>query len=171
MATTTSNIRIKPGQSRLGYLIHDVARLRRTVVDKALKPLGATRSQWWVLANLSRYSEEGMMQTQLAMAMDIGKVALGGILDRLEANGHVERRLDPIDRRVKRLSLTDEGERMLTAIEHRASALNRVMTRGISVQDILTTENTLQSLKKQLIEMDTALKTGVVDPDEPRTLY
>ncbi len=33
---------------RFGFLIHDVSRLRRVVVDRALKPLGITRSQWWV---------------------------------------------------------------------------------------------------------------------------
>ena len=42
--------------SRIGVLIHDVSRLRRTVVDHALGPMGVTRSQWWVLANLSRHN-------------------------------------------------------------------------------------------------------------------
>ena len=51
---------------RIGFLIHDVSRLRRTIVDKALKPMGITRPQWWVLANLSRHEGGGMMQTELA---------------------------------------------------------------------------------------------------------
>lgn len=158
-------MKIKPGQFRLGFLVHDVARLRRTVVDKALKPLGVTRSQWWVLSNLSRYSEEGMMQTELAAAMDVGKVALGGMLDRLEANGHIQRRPDPTDRRAKLLTLTEKGTQLLVAIELRASALNRVMIREIPIQDVLTTENTLQSLKQRLIVMDRTL--GITDdPDQ-----
>jgi len=70
---------------RVGFLIHDVSRLRRTVVDKALRPLGVTRSQWWVLANLSRHNGGGMMQTELSKVMDVGKVTLGGLIDRLEA--------------------------------------------------------------------------------------
>src|SRR5262245_33864459 len=45
---------------RIGFLIHDVSRLRRTVVDKVLRPMGVTRSQWWVLANLSRHNRQGM---------------------------------------------------------------------------------------------------------------
>src|ERR1700740_3344060 len=84
---------------RLGSLIHDVSRLRRTVVDKALRPLGVTRSQWWVLSSLSRNHGEGMMQTELSKAMDVGKVTLGGLIDRLEAGGYVERRPLPGDRR------------------------------------------------------------------------
>src|SRR6202040_2575879 len=70
---------------RIGFLIHDVSRLRRTVVDKALRPMGVTRSQWWVLANLSRHNGGGMMQTELSKVMDVGKVTLGGLIDRLDA--------------------------------------------------------------------------------------
>ena len=84
---------------RLGFLIHDVSRLRRTVVDKALRPMGVTRSQWWVLANLSRHNGDGMMQTELAKVMDVGKVTLGGLIDRLEATGLLKRVADPSDRR------------------------------------------------------------------------
>ena len=49
---------------RLSFLIHDVSRMRRTAFDQYMKPHGVTRSQWWVLSNLSRH--DGMMQTELA---------------------------------------------------------------------------------------------------------
>src|ERR1700760_152246 len=49
---------------RLGYLIHDVSRLRRMMFDRALAPLGITRSQWWVLAFISR--KDGMPQTPIS---------------------------------------------------------------------------------------------------------
>ena len=88
MLETNQNL---AGEFRLGFLIHDVSRLRRTVVDKIMKPQGITRSQWWVLTNLSRNSSNEMMQTELANVLDIGKVALSGLLDRLEASGFVER--------------------------------------------------------------------------------
>ena len=89
---------------RLGFLVHDVSRLRRRVVDKALKPLGVTRSQWWVLAFLSR--SDGMSQVALADELDLGKVALGQLIDRLEKTGFVSRGADEEDRRVKRVFLT-----------------------------------------------------------------
>ena len=96
---------------RIGFLIHDVSRLRRTVVDKALRPLGITRSQWWVLANLSRDDGTAMMQTELARVMDVGKVTLGGLIDRLESCGLVKRQADPHDRRAKRIVMTQKGSR------------------------------------------------------------
>ena len=95
---------------RLGSLIHDVSRLRRVVVDRALKPLGITRSQWWVLAFLSR--RDGMTQTALAADLDLTKVAIGGLLDRMEAAGFVERRADQSDGRARRVYLTRAGAKM-----------------------------------------------------------
>src|SRR2546429_4247595 len=83
---------------RLGFRIHDVSRLRRSAFDRCLKPLNVTRSQWWVLAYLSR--EDGMTQSQLAEELDLGKVAVGGLIDRLEKSGLVRPDADASDRPV-----------------------------------------------------------------------
>src|SRR3546814_4085928 len=99
---------------RFGCLLHDVWRLRGVVVDRALKPLGITRSQWWVLAFLSR--RDGMTQTALASDLDLTKVAIGGLLDRMEASGFVERRADASDGRARRVYLTRAGGKLVTTI-------------------------------------------------------
>ena len=139
---------------RIGFLIHDVSRLRRTVVDKALKPMGVTRSQWWVLANLSRHDGGGMMQTELAKVMDVGKVTLGSLIDRLEATGLVKRLADPKDRRAKRVVTTPKGVKLLADIQVIAKVVNARIMNGIVKGDITTTENVLSKMKQQLISMD-----------------
>jgi MarR family transcriptional regulator, transcriptional regulator for hemolysin len=145
-------------QYRVGFLVHDVSRLRRTVFDKALKPLGITRSQWWVLAHLSRGKEHAMMQTELANVLDIGKVALGGLLDRLEANGYIERRADPVDRRAKRVAITDAGERLLESMQEHANTLNQEMLRGIKDSEIALVEDVLHRMKVKLLDMEVQSK-------------
>lgn len=139
---------------RIGFLIHDVSRLRRTVVDKALRPMGVTRSQWWVLANLSRHNGEGMMQTELAKVMDVGKVTLGGLIDRLETSGLLKRVADPSDRRAKRVVMTPRGTKLLTDIQGIAGQVNSQIMNGISRADISRTETVLYRMKQQLIGMD-----------------
>jgi len=139
---------------RIGFLIHDVSRLRRTVVDKALRPIGVTRSQWWVLANLSRHNGEGMMQTELAKVMDVGKVTLGGLIDRLEATGVVARQADPSDRRAKRVVITPKGLKLLTEIQEIAKVVNARIMSGIVKADIARAEGVLHKMKQQLIRMD-----------------
>ncbi len=41
-----------PLRISLGFLVHDVARLRRTRLDAELRPLGITRAQRWMLIQL-----------------------------------------------------------------------------------------------------------------------
>ena len=139
---------------RIGFLIHDVSRLRRTVMDKALKPLDVTRSQWWVLANLSRHNGHGMMQTELAKVMDVGKVTLGGLIDRLEASGYVERQPDPVDRRAKRVMMTKKGTSLLSRIEKIARKVNGEIMGGTPQNDISRAETVLHKMKQRLISMD-----------------
>jgi DNA-binding MarR family transcriptional regulator len=153
-----AKVTLKPGQFRLGFLVHDVSRLRRTVIDNALKPLGITRSQWWVLANLSRHDGEPTMQTELARVLDVGKVALGGLLDRLEANGYIIRRTDPADRRAKRIEMTAAGKFLLNLMQERATGLNQDMMRGMTTEEILLAEDILHRMKLRLIEMNSETK-------------
>jgi MarR family transcriptional regulator, transcriptional regulator for hemolysin len=156
---------------RIGFLIHDVSRLRRTVVDKALRPMGVTRSQWWVLANLSRHNGDGMMQTELAKVMDVGKVTLGGLIDRLETTGLLKRLADPSDRRAKRVVMTPRGTKLLADIQGIAAQVNAQIMNGIPRSDISRTETVLYKMKQQLISMDavpggTSSNAGEDDEDE-----
>jgi len=155
----------KAPQFRLGFLLHDVSRLRRTVVDKALKPLNLTRSQWWVLANLSRFSGTGITQTELANRLDISKVALGEMITRIEANGFISRTLDPGDRRTKRIVVTPSGMALLESIRNYAIQINREMMKGISAEEIAATEDILHRMKSRLLELDGQIRQdgGVSD--------
>src|ERR1700733_14268073 len=139
---------------RLGFLIHDVSRLRRTVVDKALRPMGVTRSQWWVLANLSRHNGDGMMQTELAKVMDVGKVTLGGLIDRLETSGLLKRLADPSDRRAKRVVMTPRGTKLLADIQGIAAQVNAQIMNGIPRNDIARTETGVYKIKNKHLNTD-----------------
>ncbi|MGI9324331.1 MAG: MarR family winged helix-turn-helix transcriptional regulator [Pseudomonadales bacterium] len=139
---------------RIGFLIHDVSRLRRTVADKALKPLGITRSQSWVLAFLGRKENAGLTQSELAIEMHVAKVTLGGLIDRLEESGHVERRKDPKDRRAYRLFLTGKGKRLIRRMQKVGEDLNQEILNGIPDKDVVKTEKVLAKMKEALLEMD-----------------
>ncbi len=115
--------------SRLGFLMHDVSRLRRGVFDDFMKPVGLTRSQWWILAHLGRH--DGMIQSDLANVLDIGKAALGGLIDRLEASKFIERRPDDSDRRVKRIYLTTKGSQMITEMKVRSHDMSERILAGL----------------------------------------
>ncbi len=136
---------------RFGFLIHDVSRLRRIVVDRALKPLGITRSQWWVLAFLSR--RDGMTQTALAADLDLTKVAIGGLCDRMEASGFVERRSDPNDGRARRVFLTPAGTQLVTTIRATVEQVELGIMEKIPEDNLDQAAETLLALKQTLLEI------------------
>ena len=155
---------------RLGYLIHDVSRLRRVSFDRELAPLEITRSQWWVLAFISR--NDGLPQTQLANDLDVGKVALGSLIDRLQNAGFVTRVADEKDRRVKRVFLTDKARRLVEEISEVSDRFNEKILTGISREDLELTSRTLYAMKQNLIDLSDAEETTESKQAEPsiRTL-
>jgi DNA-binding MarR family transcriptional regulator len=136
---------------RFGFLVHDVSRLRRVVIDRSLKPIGITRSQWWVLAFLSR--RDGMTQTALAADLDLTKVAVGGLLDRLEAVGFTERRADKRDGRAKRIYLTPAGVKIISTIRRNVEKTEEAILASVSSQDLQITAQTLVTMKRTLLSM------------------
>jgi len=145
---------------RLGYLIHDVSRLRRTAFDQLVKPHGVTRAQWWVIAFLAR--QDGASQTQLANILDIGKAGLGSLLDRLEAGHWVERRPDPIDRRTKRIFLTRKSSRLLQWMRSVERSFNDQILNDLSPEERSELIGLLSKLKDAL----TAMNRNGARPDD-----
>jgi DNA-binding MarR family transcriptional regulator len=139
--------RPEAAQFRFGYLLHDVSRTRRTLIDHWMKPLGITRAQWSLLSALSRGGNDGMMQADLARLLEVGKVTIGGLVDRLEASGHVERRADPEDRRAKRVYITDQGWKMIRNMISVAEKMNKKVLTGVSAEDLATVERVLLIVK------------------------
>jgi MarR family transcriptional regulator for hemolysin len=136
---------------RLGFLMHDVSRLRRTVFDDFMRPLGVTRSQWWVLAHLSRH--DGMIQSDLANVLELGKAALGGLIDRLEASGVVERRSDEIDRRAKRVYLSAKGVQLISEMRGQSHQMSERMLQGLNLQARKALADLLMQVKHNLISI------------------
>src|SRR3546814_9545192 len=107
-----------------------------------MKPLVITVSQWSVLAWLSRGGNEGVMQVDLARQLDVGQVTIGGLIDRLEASGYVERRADATDRRVRLVFIADKGFEPIHAMERVGAENNRNIRVGISPDALRVTEAT-----------------------------
>lgn len=138
-------------QIRFGFLLHDCARLRRVVIDETFKPLNVTRSQAWLLAYLSR--TDGATQSALAEQMNLGKVAVGGLIDRLEASGMIERRAHPNDRRVNLIFLTEMGRNVVSEIRKLTLNANKSMLKGLSMQELKATVSLLDKFKHNLQDL------------------
>lgn len=133
-----------------GSLVHDVSRMRRTFFDQALRPLGITRAQWWALDNIARHAERGVNQTELAAVLEAGKVSVGGLIDRLEEAGLVDRKLDKADRRVKRVCVTRKGGEMLDRIAAKTSELDQLLLAEIRREELAAACGVLRRMKRNI---------------------
>lgn len=80
--------------------------------DAALRPVGLTNGQYSLMMGLNRPEPPTLGAVAALLAMD--RTTLTAALKPLERRGLVESRPDPDDRRSRRLSLTEEGRRVLT---------------------------------------------------------
>lgn len=136
---------------RIGFLVHDVSRLRQAVFDQAMRPHGVTHAQWWALAQLTRHDPAGgMTQVELARLLGLGKVATGAMIVRLEAAGLVSRRADPADRRLNRVHVTARGQRVRERMIAVGRALNGTLLKGLSREELEATDRVLTTLRNRL---------------------
>jgi MarR family transcriptional regulator for hemolysin len=137
-------------QPTLGFVLNDVARLLRKRFEQRARGLGLTRAQWQVLAYLS--ANEGIHQGGLADLLDIEGITLVRILDKLEANGFVERRRHPTDRRLWLLHLTPKAHPMLTRMRVIGDATRQDALDGLSDEERDQLLRMLSAMKQNLLE-------------------
>ena len=114
----------------LGFLIYDVARLMRRKGAALRNERSLTQAQWRALAHLTRM--EGCRQAELAEVLEIRPISLGRVVDQLETAGLVVRRLDPGDRRARRLYLTRKAQPALARLYASAQQLRALALAGVS---------------------------------------
>ena len=133
-----------------GFLIHDVSRLVRKRFDRHARAIGLTRAQWRVLAHLSR--NEGVKQSELADILEIKPITLARLLERLGADDWVERRMDPADKRARRLYLTEKAKPILSELRKVALAVRHEALEGLPLADQDRLIEQLRLVKSNLLK-------------------
>ncbi len=137
-------------EENAGYLIAEVNRLMSRAYDRRMRALGLTRAQWWVLAQL--HFNDGVTQTTLSSDLGFSKAALGGLLDRLEAKGWIERRPHPHDRRANCVFRTKKVHGLLSRMKRSALAMTRGHLSGLAPAQRSNLVDLLRLLRSHLKE-------------------
>lgn len=103
-----------PKLRNFGFLLKELSRRYGLRFERHARELSLTLAQCKVLVRLEDY--EGVSQARLAELTDLEPMAIVRILDRMEADGLLERRADPADRRARRLYLTLKAKPLLDQI-------------------------------------------------------
>lgn len=135
-----------------GYLLNDVTLLFRKHFDRRAVKFGLTRAQWRATKML--YYREGLRQTELAELLEMEPIAVGRVIDRLQAAGFVERRPDPKDRRAWRLYVTDQSRAVIADMELIAQGVRKDATQGITVPELQQALDVISRMKDNLQALD-----------------
>jgi DNA-binding MarR family transcriptional regulator len=92
-----------------------------------------------------------MTQSQLAEELDLGKVAIGGLIDRLEKTGLVRREADAGDRRINRIFLEPTSKQLITKMRKLSHQLNQQILAGLPDTQLETAAVTLDTMKHNLL--------------------
>jgi len=144
----------------LGFLLHDTARLmRRRFIQKAREDgLPLNRSEASLMRHVAR--EQGINQVTLAAQLDIEPVTVARLIDRLEADGLLQRRPDPNDRRVWTVWLTGAADAMLERIQQIVLAVRQEAQAGLSAEQQAVLTELLVSVRGNLVEVTQAEAVG-----------
>ena len=130
----------------IGFLVSDAHRMVTAVVDQVMSPLGLTRSQLRVILYLSR--KDGCTQVELAEQLGIGKVTMGGLLDRLEEKELLKRESNLKDRRAKQVFLLPKIQSLYKPMQSLSEGLMDNLLKGIDEEGQKQFTKNLKTLKE-----------------------
>lgn len=123
----------------IGLRFTVLARLLRNYFDRQVAALNVTRSQWAMIAVVSR--RPGATQRVIAEALEMSEASAGRLIDRLCGDGLLERRDRDDDRRARAVYLTEAAEPLLAKLADIAKETEERMFSGFSAQDLEQMQN------------------------------
>lgn len=128
--------------------LHLAAHGWRIALDRRLRPLGYSRSRWMVLLHVSL--KDGISHRDLAERLGIEAPTLVRLVDRMEAEGLLNRRPCETDRRVKQLHLSPAGLKEVERIRAIALEVRREVLSGMDMAELSTALKILKNIRVKL---------------------
>ncbi|WP_111561107.1 MarR family winged helix-turn-helix transcriptional regulator [Rhizobium sp.] len=132
-------------------LIEDLAafnRKLRAVFDKIVRERNMTLPRARVFFTLNK--KDGINQRELADRLELETPTLVRILDAMEGQGFVERRVAGSDRRAKEIYITETGKVVAGEIDDIAVSVRAQVISGIPERDLRTTLDTIRAMQANL---------------------
>jgi DNA-binding MarR family transcriptional regulator len=149
--------RQKAGRGIQVFDTADLARIARLAAFLERERAGISAAadlkagQFQVLAELHGRDPWPMTASDLARAIVLTSGGLTPVLDQLEERGLATRRIDPEDRRARRIAITEKGRSLIARALDQQTARHRALNSVLSVEE----RETLNAiLRKLLVAME-----------------
>jgi MarR family transcriptional regulator for hemolysin len=132
-------------ENSIGFIVNRTARAFVKALDLELHDkVGITVGQWKVIVMLHKHN--GMTQKEIADRLGLEGPTLIPIIDRMEKEELVIRRVDPSDRRNNRIYRTEKADALWEKMMHCALKVRQVSVNGISEEDLGTMRAVLDKI-------------------------
>jgi MarR family transcriptional regulator for hemolysin len=125
-----------------------IARQLRQRFDHHVEGDGLTRGKWSVIVAVAR--SPGATQRTIAAMLEITEVTAGQLIDRLCADGYIERREHPKDRRAYCVHLTPAAQPLLGRLNEVAKIHEDQTFAGIDDADLTRLDALLETVARNL---------------------
>ena len=129
----------------MGMRMAMVVRQWRSIIDHAITDTGLTQSSWTVLMQLHQLGDN-VSVSELAEMQGIELPPLMRTLTLIEQQGYLLRTVSPYDKRIRLLTLTDEGRAVLQTLNQVIEALQARVSTGIPAADMAKFSDTLNQI-------------------------
>lgn len=117
-------------------------------MSEKLKSTGVSRIQFWALVQL--VDSGPLSLSELTERLFISKATGVRLIDRMERDGLVNRRIDPLDSRTKRVAMTDKAFKIWDQISFTGRQLLDEAYNAVDPVDIETVKKTLFQVRRNL---------------------
>ncbi len=117
----------------MGSLVKKLTHIMAVELDRRLRVHNITLAQWGLLRQL--WEREGRSQVELQERMSLEGATVSGLLQRMVRAGLVERKIDPVDKRIQRVFLTEQGRALEPVVKHMAEEINSRALEGFTADE------------------------------------
>ena len=142
-------------ESQGGFLISQIKQIQGRIFEKLLARNGVDAfngAQGRILYVL--WQKDALPIVDVSRQTGLAKTTLTGMLDRLESQGLIIRGADPSDRRQIIIRLTEKAKLLSEDYARVSGEMTAVFYRGLSDEEIIRFERTLQHILKNLTESE-----------------
>ena len=137
----------RQGPSTL-YLLHQTSQGLRSRLEQALRPLGLTGLQYTILGLLDRH--EGLSSADLSRRFFVTQQTMNQVIAGMTKRGLIDRTASEANRRILRMTLSEEGRALLVRSEVIADAIELEALEGVPSGDLTQMREHLRFLLRQL---------------------
>jgi MarR family transcriptional regulator, transcriptional regulator for hemolysin len=132
-------------EERFSSALHSTARSWRQAIDRRLKDLGMSQAAWLTIAVAAKAGTP-LSQSELADRLGVEGATMVAMIDRLVKSGLVVREPSTVDRRIKHVVVTADGQRLYAKVKTEADRVRSELLVNIDAHKLAAATEVLEAL-------------------------